>query len=668
MDADRPGFWLKLDAGTEPYTGWSTGRQSRSPGPAQHSRSRACGVVLQSLFREIDGAGPSAGSPHGGRVRDILEAVLSLIRFTPSPATRRNVAAADAGSALRPGPAASSAPALVPSRSAAGGSDGDHRAASRPQGDPEARPATAGRAQREAPGASAARWIQPILPHLVRRSPGRPHPATRRRLGGARHAGLRRAGAARRPSRTSQIGQLGIPFAGPATFPTLCPSAFETNLAIGRFYQTTRDPRARRADQRLGHKTLKRSSTSTCGHSARPLLGRLRHPPVPHGQRGSYSGEWWWRRPPHGRAFRPGVVDLMGGRLAAPQYRHVGVMGYSLGGCLAGIASPRCVTTGPSRFSAASGGAVSPILDTPSARTSARTAGLRMLDRGKRAGGSSPRRVQAARPEGPHSCAGRYDRACCQSVRRLGTPGTVRRCTGSSAAAFLRPMAVSAHAIRSRRASDELAVEMRSRTRAPAARSPVPRFFLLCAVAGSAVAAPPIAEDERIGKPPRRHQAPGRTLRMRTEGLGRLWRRRGNRRAGPCRDRPICDAEQAVSPAPTQPARGGSPGRRRTPGEAACYSWLLDKGLDLAIVRLHVRSECSTCATGAPSDQERRRCRTTSRAASMCRTQRSQSSVALEILGTGYPTGVHRRAAGREAGFRRPRSLSDQGRRSGQPG
>jgi wyosine [tRNA(Phe)-imidazoG37] synthetase (radical SAM superfamily) len=77
MDADHGEFWLKLDAGTEPYyrlvdrTTIPFAKVLRNILEAARLRP----VVLQSLFMKIDGAGPSAGeiSAYGGRVRDILE-------------------------------------------------------------------------------------------------------------------------------------------------------------------------------------------------------------------------------------------------------------------------------------------------------------------------------------------------------------------------------------------------------------------------------------------------------------------------------------------------------------------------------------------------------------------------------------------------------------------
>jgi wyosine [tRNA(Phe)-imidazoG37] synthetase (radical SAM superfamily) len=77
MDADHGEFWLKLDAGTEPYyrlvdrTTIPFAKVLRNILEAARLRP----VVLQSLFMRIDGAGPSAGeiSAYGGRVRDILE-------------------------------------------------------------------------------------------------------------------------------------------------------------------------------------------------------------------------------------------------------------------------------------------------------------------------------------------------------------------------------------------------------------------------------------------------------------------------------------------------------------------------------------------------------------------------------------------------------------------
>ena len=77
MDADHGEFWLKLDAGTEPYyrlverTTIPFARVLRNILEAARVRP----VVLQSLFMKIDGVGPSAAeiAAYGARVRDILD-------------------------------------------------------------------------------------------------------------------------------------------------------------------------------------------------------------------------------------------------------------------------------------------------------------------------------------------------------------------------------------------------------------------------------------------------------------------------------------------------------------------------------------------------------------------------------------------------------------------
>jgi wyosine [tRNA(Phe)-imidazoG37] synthetase (radical SAM superfamily) len=77
MDADHGEFWLKLDAGTEPYyrlvdrTTIPFARVLRNILEAARVRP----IVLQSLFMRIDGVGPSAAeiAAYGARVRDILD-------------------------------------------------------------------------------------------------------------------------------------------------------------------------------------------------------------------------------------------------------------------------------------------------------------------------------------------------------------------------------------------------------------------------------------------------------------------------------------------------------------------------------------------------------------------------------------------------------------------
>jgi wyosine [tRNA(Phe)-imidazoG37] synthetase (radical SAM superfamily) len=77
MDADHGEFWLKLDAGTEPYyrlvdrTTIPFAKVLRNILEAARVRP----VVLQSLFMKIDGVGPSPDeiAAYGARVRDILD-------------------------------------------------------------------------------------------------------------------------------------------------------------------------------------------------------------------------------------------------------------------------------------------------------------------------------------------------------------------------------------------------------------------------------------------------------------------------------------------------------------------------------------------------------------------------------------------------------------------
>lgn len=219
------------------------------------------------------------------------------------------------------------------------------------------------------------------------------------------------------------------------TFPTLRPSPFEeTNLAIGRFYRTTRDPDAPVVliSHGWAHKTLK-----TIEHLyVRPFLKAgfsvafVIHPfHMERTPRGSYSGELVVSADVHltVQAFRQGVVDLIGTAdwLRARGHRRVGVMGYSLGGYLAGIMA---AVRGDWTFVVLGGagdGAVSPILDTPlgkNIREDLQACG--MLDRGKLTRAWRIISPGAFRPRVPKDrillVAGRYDRIMLpQSVRRL---------------------------------------------------------------------------------------------------------------------------------------------------------------------------------------------------------------------------------------------------------
>ncbi|HYV85271.1 MAG TPA: radical SAM protein [Patescibacteria group bacterium] len=77
MDVDHGEFWLKLDAGTEPY--YQLVERTTIPfakvlrNILEAARVRP--VVLQSLFMKIDGTGPAAAeiAAYGARVRDILD-------------------------------------------------------------------------------------------------------------------------------------------------------------------------------------------------------------------------------------------------------------------------------------------------------------------------------------------------------------------------------------------------------------------------------------------------------------------------------------------------------------------------------------------------------------------------------------------------------------------
>jgi hypothetical protein len=219
------------------------------------------------------------------------------------------------------------------------------------------------------------------------------------------------------------------------TFPSLYPSAFpETNVASGRFYRTTRDPDAPVVliSHGWAHRTLR-----TIEHLyVRPFLRAgfsvafVAHPfHLERTPRGSYSGELVVSADVvlTVEAFRQGVIDLIGTAdwLRARGHRRIGVLGYSLGGYLAGIMA---AVRGDWAFVVIGGagdGAVSPILDTPlgkNIREDLDACG--MLDRGKLTRAWSIISPAAFTPRVPKErilmVAGRYDRIMLpQSVRRL---------------------------------------------------------------------------------------------------------------------------------------------------------------------------------------------------------------------------------------------------------
>jgi hypothetical protein len=176
--------------------------------------------------------------------------------------------------------------------------------------------------------------------------------------------------------------------------------------------------------------------------------------------------------------------------------------------------------------------------------------------------------------------------------------------------------------------------------------------LLVSAVIWNAMAAAPTPEDERIG----------RKLADAVIESARAYAQAGRRDWVACDDgavtggagtvaatAPICDAERAVTGAVAQAAllreedrRAGAEDSGAT--EAACYSWLLDKGLDSrqSIVRLHVLMRMfDLCDQGSFMTEEgKRRCPDYVEKGCLVVLHRDSNGlnrqVALEILGAGY--------------------------------
>ena len=219
------------------------------------------------------------------------------------------------------------------------------------------------------------------------------------------------------------------------TFPTLHPMPFpETNLAIGRFYRNIRvaDAPVVLISHGWAHRTLK-----TIEHLyVRPFLRAgfsvafVAHPL--HFERtpaGSYSGEFVVSADVvlTVEAFRQGVIDLIGTAdwLRERGHGRIGVLGYSLGGYLAGIMA---AVRGDWAFAVLGGAGdspVSPILDTAlgkNVREDLQACG--MLEDGRLMRAWKIISPGAFRPRLPKHrilmVAGRYDRIMLpQSVRRL---------------------------------------------------------------------------------------------------------------------------------------------------------------------------------------------------------------------------------------------------------
>ena len=219
------------------------------------------------------------------------------------------------------------------------------------------------------------------------------------------------------------------------TFPTLYPLPFEeSNVAVGRFYRNTRVAAAPVVliSHGWAHRTIRTIEHLyvrpfvRAGFSVAFVAHPLHFERTP---RGSYSGEFVVSADVvmTTEAFRQGIIDLIGTAdwLRSCGHRRVGVLGYSLGGYLAGIMA---AVRGDWEFVVIGGAGdspVSPILDTPLGKNVREDlAACGMLERAKLARAwkiiSPGAFVPRARKESILMVAGRYDRIMLpQSVRRL---------------------------------------------------------------------------------------------------------------------------------------------------------------------------------------------------------------------------------------------------------
>lgn len=219
------------------------------------------------------------------------------------------------------------------------------------------------------------------------------------------------------------------------SFPTLHPLRFpETNLAVGRFYRNSRVPGApvvlvshgwaHRTVRTIEHLYVKPFLRS--GFSVVFLAHPLHFERTP---RGTFSGELTVSADVvlTVEVFRQGVIDMLGAAnwLRSIGESHIGLVGYSLGGYLAGLAAAvrddwTFVVLGGTGDSP-----VSPILDTSlgkNIREDLRA--CQMLDRGRLTRAWKIISPGALRPLVPRErillVAGRYDRIMLPtSVRRL---------------------------------------------------------------------------------------------------------------------------------------------------------------------------------------------------------------------------------------------------------
>ena len=251
-----------------------------------------------------------------------------------------------------------------------------------------------------------------------------------------RDPGLFYRGSAPVPTvRTAPAGRIPCGEVTRFWFPTLHRMPFEeSNLAVGRFYRTTQAPRAPVVliSHGWAHRTLK-----TIEHLyVKPFLKAgfsvafVAHPL--HFERtpaGSYSGELVVSADVEMTvgAFRQGVIDLIGAAdwLRSVGCARIGVLGYSLGGYLAGIMGAVRDDWAFVVIGGAGDSPVSPILDTPLG-TNLREdlAACGMLERERLSRAWRIISPGAFRPRVPTDrvllVAGRYDRIMLpQSVRRL---------------------------------------------------------------------------------------------------------------------------------------------------------------------------------------------------------------------------------------------------------
>jgi hypothetical protein len=219
------------------------------------------------------------------------------------------------------------------------------------------------------------------------------------------------------------------------SFPTLHPLRFpESNLAVGRFYRNSREPGAPvvLVSHGWAHRTMR-----TIEHLyVKPFLRRgfsvvfLAHPlHFERTPRGTFSGELTVSADVvlTVEVFRQGVIDMLGAAnwLRSIGESRIGLVGYSLGGYLAGLAAAVRDDWSFVVLGGTGDSPVSPILDTSlgkNIREDLRA--CQMLDRGRLTRAWKIISPGALRPRVPRErillVAGRYDRIMLPtSVRRL---------------------------------------------------------------------------------------------------------------------------------------------------------------------------------------------------------------------------------------------------------